>query len=1262
MAKFYLKISIIYLFFLVVFCSNSKAQSTTIGSAPSRYNPPIIYGPMLSDTVANRYSRYAWIYPNNCLGNLQHGDTIRSVEFLKEGFGGMKGNANFKIYIRNSSIATFPMTNLNWKREADSTGCKLVYNGNPTNIVGNTPGYKLFPFDNDGFYVFDTTGGGIHLEILTEYTNDTGLDAVIEWVFEDKNTAPCFANPNEGKFSFGTGSPPDTTNNISINKPHLRINHYKYRNNIFVRNIYCLGSVPLLMGLPDTISTLVKNVGLDVQRNVKFYLNVTGANSFQDTIILDSIARYQERIIKFPRYRPDSMGTENIWVSAQSDDDNNNNGNNIDRSVNYNVFSHADPFKAMDGGMGFNDTVGDFVARFYIDTSRYINQIKVEFFSSNRSFQLGIWDAKGANNTPGNNLYTSATLTNTAGTYILPVKPIVKVDGSFFVGIRQLSKINVAFGFQYEEPIRPDIFYFTVPPGNTDWTPFSPGYDFKFSIQPRLQVADDIAVLRIDNPPNNASYEYSMKDSLFPKATFINYGYKNQTDSFPVIFEIRDNKNKLVFTSTRWITLNAEDSITVTFDKSFSYNNLGNFKCTARIGLTTDMVLDNNSLSSNFSLIIFNDVAVDNIFNPPNSSTFELLEDSIWPAVRVANYGVNFQFNFDVVLRVLKDTSVLYQRVKKLSLDGGTSVIINFDTFAVEDHGNLVFEAFTRLSRDSFPSNDTTRNYIEVFKSKDAGATAFLRPTDQGIQEISGVFRPFVDFRNQGIKDQDTIPAYCVIRYPGGQEIYRDSALLSIAKLSLVQHLFKNFTAPDTAVILEAMAFTRLKRDQMTENDTIQISFFLIPAYDLGIIEQVAPPVNARLKIPSDTVYPVCRIFNLGFRTLNTRDTFYCTISDIFQELYSDTIMIDLNLKYNEGTFVNAKKGFRTLTKGTYYIHWKHRLKNDAVPENDELYSTFYVARNIDMALTEISIPADNSFVEYSKDTIYPTVKITNESIGEYKDSLTLFVSIEKEGLSIYSEMAKTGNFIGGETKTIIISKPFGHKLQGPAQIVAFLVAPNDVYPENDTFRNNVFFQKSFDAALIKIVFPQDTSKISKGLTYVPEVRVVNSGDKNLQTPFSLGCLIYLNGKLVYIDNKTLTLDSGLTTDIRFDSSLYFTNYGYGEAIFFAALGPDQERSNDTIRSYFKVNFGLGISEVGRPELSVYPNPANDILFIDADKSANGNGFINLIDVYGKTVLACDWPKDKKQAVIELKDIKPGFYVIIIKTTDGLWIQKVVIR
>jgi hypothetical protein len=182
---------------------------------------------------------------------------------------------------------------------------------------------------------------------------------------------------------------------------------------------------------------------------------------------------------------------------------------------------------------------------------------------------------------PGKELFISDTSLSVAGTFIMNVLPRISVTNSFYVGIRQTSNTNVGFSYQSEVPVRPHTFYFAAPAGDTSWVSFSPGFDFNFNIQPRLQVANDVATLAIISPKPDSSYQYDEKDSLDIVAQFINYGYQNQSN-FPVEVRILNGFGQLEFSKQNVTSIAAGDTSMVVFGKISKYR-IGDYTLTVKI-------------------------------------------------------------------------------------------------------------------------------------------------------------------------------------------------------------------------------------------------------------------------------------------------------------------------------------------------------------------------------------------------------------------------------------------------------------------------------------------------------------------------------------------------------------------------------------------------------------------------------------------------------------------------------------------------------
>ncbi len=235
------------------------AQSVTIGPAATTTNS-ITYGPMTSGTTAARYSRHAYIYGANLLGDITNGDRIEALAFRKSATTAPTGASNFKVYIKNISASDWGTGNVNWTTEiANAT---LVYNSSPNTIVGNTAGFKTFPFLTPYIY---NSANGTNIAILVEYTQ-TAASTAITWVYDTQTGVPSYAT-NQTKYisSTSTSTPTNLLSSTSVNHPQLRID-YKYTLNTLIEAI--TGPNGSCIGTTDSVRVRVKNVGTNTINNL----------------------------------------------------------------------------------------------------------------------------------------------------------------------------------------------------------------------------------------------------------------------------------------------------------------------------------------------------------------------------------------------------------------------------------------------------------------------------------------------------------------------------------------------------------------------------------------------------------------------------------------------------------------------------------------------------------------------------------------------------------------------------------------------------------------------------------------------------------------------------------------------------------------------------------------------------------------------------------------------------------------------------------
>lgn len=1232
-------LKILSLLLFVFLFEQSKAQYTQIGNGGFT---SAIYGPTCTDVSASFYNRHAYIYPSATLGDLAHGDTITALAFRHNSFDTLAGPISFKIYIKNTANADFGTAALNWLAETRN-GMTLVYEGNPKDIIGSTPGYAVFLFNKANTYTFDTTGNKTHLEVLVEYKQNTTQAAALPWYCENAFYVSGFSSNNETKYvrgnsSFGFDS---ITNSSTIIKPTLRIYYPKSDTELEANRIYALGRYPILMDKPDSIKAVIRNVGRKTVYNHKVFLDVSGANTYKDTLTMDSLTPYSERFVYFTNYKPSLQGNELLTIAVDSDAVASNNEVAKPRQVNYNVYSHVDPFNGNSGGIGFNGTTGDFVAKFYVNGTSYINQIKVDFSLTGRDFQLGIWDDDGPGGLPGTLLFISDSSVSTSGTFIMPVLPKVQVSGGYYVGIRQTTTTNVAFAFQYEVPIRPHTFYFAAPAGDTSWVSFSPGYDYNFNIQPRLQVGNDLAILDITSPAPFDSIQYSATDSLELQARVINYGFLNQ-GVFSVKMEVLNRFNQVVLTDTRTTSLNSGDTAVINFTK-FSRFNIGQFKARATVNLNIDSVKDNNTFENTFYLVKDNDVAVDIIYEPTANDSFEINKEGFWPTVRIINYGVKTQNNFKVRAELVdQQGNIIYTKELTESLGPEVSKIINFDSIYLTKDGPHIFRAYTLLASDSFPQNDTTQVIVHGKKTYDVKILSVIRPANGNKYAQNIGFQPFINYRNDGRTKQDSTMFYARIENAEGLTVYTDTVMLATNFLSSGQVLFKAFAA---STIGEYKFFIKcfIPKDQIRDNDTLSTRFSVVTGNDLQLVELIEPA--GALQTATMGVNPRVVIRNNGLLEAKNALLSLHIASNTNPNFHTDSVYISLN-SFTTDTFT-FNKPVSIENIGDYFVKIINKRTPEDFRNNQDTLNTPYIVRyGRDLGITAHLFPIQNDTLEYGE-LVLPRIQIINQGLDTFKN-IAVEVSLKDNQTQIlYQDTLLLDQLLANRAHNFTSNKIWS-AIDGSFTMESKLLLVDDEV-NNNKISTTFLVRKSMDIEVKDILFPKANEDLYVNKKYKPTVIIRNDGYENVDN-IVVKCEVRVNGSPLYLKSKIISIASYTDTIVSFDSSLFSNEPREGVIASFSVskLG-DLVKQNDSAVVQFNFVKGVSISELADTyDLVVFPNPFTDEINIVSDAIIEQ---VNIVDANGKVVYNETISKENRALV--KPNLAFGTYTLEIITKKG---------
>jgi hypothetical protein len=277
-------ICVVFIFGLLI-QSDVKAQSITIGPSTTT-TASVTWGPMNAGTTVNRYNRTAYIYPASLFADITDGDRILALAFKKAVTTAPAGTSNFKIYVKNTTLSAWPTT-VTWATEiANAT---LVFDGSPNTILGNTSGFKTFPFTNG--YTFNTTNGN-NLAVIVEYIQ-TAASTAVTWIYDTQTNVPEYATGSTRYIaSTSTSTPGTSLSSTSANHPQMRID-FKYSLNASTSLVSPSGACA---GTTDSIRVRVNNLGTNALTNftINWEFNGVAQTPF---VYTGNIPENQSRVI-----------------------------------------------------------------------------------------------------------------------------------------------------------------------------------------------------------------------------------------------------------------------------------------------------------------------------------------------------------------------------------------------------------------------------------------------------------------------------------------------------------------------------------------------------------------------------------------------------------------------------------------------------------------------------------------------------------------------------------------------------------------------------------------------------------------------------------------------------------------------------------------------------------------------------------------------------------------------------------------------------
>lgn len=568
----------------------SKSQTVNYSVIPSAANGTSGAGRGPATNFA--FHRSAAVYKAaEILPFLNSGDSISHFGFSVNNPNGNTTGVpgTITIYMVNTSDTIFARS---------TTWATLL--STPSTMTSVYSGSMTIPGAAGNFAVLLTTkfrynGGGVYVAYQWQPSAPTTLATIFNC-----NTNIPLAQWNTQN---ATGFPAVLTGNSNF-RAQIYVGVKPLQRDGRVDVVYSLGKLPQGFATPHFVKARITNNGVDTLTNFPCRLNITGVNTFTDSVI-ENILPGTFKIVTFSGFTPANLGSNLITVSIPNDDNNSNNSKIYNQLVTTNTYAYADPTIPAAGGVGFTGVTGDFIAKFpYSGSSSAINQVGVNFVGGGVSLQIGIWERNTTTGLPGSLLWSSSTFTSAAGLNTIPVSPAVTISDTFFVGVKQTSTTNANFAFQTEAPIRDKTFYYTSPTGNTVWTDFSAtSSNFRFMIEPRLQLVNDVGTSSVDHP----CAMFPLGQAFIPKVSIFNYGSANQS-AFKVKCRIYNPSGVVVYNdSVNASTILSSMAATITFNQSCNPTVAGSYTLKSWTELSTDASLLNDTAAIQFTV---NDISL----------------------------------------------------------------------------------------------------------------------------------------------------------------------------------------------------------------------------------------------------------------------------------------------------------------------------------------------------------------------------------------------------------------------------------------------------------------------------------------------------------------------------------------------------------------------------------------------------------------------------------------------------------------------------
>lgn len=436
-----MKKTLLFSLLLLLLISDSlRAQIVSITANPGT-SGNIVLGTLAYHVSENIYTE-AEIGASNFL---TAGTAINRVDFSLNAVGATTTFTNVKIYMQNVSAAT---TSFASTASYSTAGYTEVYSGS---IVVSTTGLNGVELTTP----FIRTAGS-NLQVMIERTDNIAHAGFVYISANGNNTSSTLTSARRYNSAVAPVSGTTAFTDLSAFRAAIRFKH-NTPNEVAVDNIYTLGVAG--RGVTSSYRAYITNNGTAARTNVAVTLNVSGANTFTNTVTIPTLAVGASGFVTFSTFTPTAVGTNNVVVSVPADDYTVNDSKTISQTVSANQLSYSVGTTESAGVNG--GAMSLIAAKFAVPYGNKVTQANIYFSAAGNAYNVIIYSNVGG--LPGAALDSVANLTTTVGLNNITFATPVSVSDSFYVAVRQLGTA-LATSYQLESPCRSNAYFLQSTP------------------------------------------------------------------------------------------------------------------------------------------------------------------------------------------------------------------------------------------------------------------------------------------------------------------------------------------------------------------------------------------------------------------------------------------------------------------------------------------------------------------------------------------------------------------------------------------------------------------------------------------------------------------------------------------------------------------------------------------------------------------------------------------------------------------------------